>query len=32
VMLPGGVNGVQVARQMGERHPALKVLYTSGFP
>jgi DNA-binding response OmpR family regulator len=32
LMLPGRVNGVQVARQMVERHPALKVLYTSGFP
>jgi CheY-like chemotaxis protein len=32
LMLPGGINGVQVARQIGERYPALKVLYTSGFP
>jgi PAS domain S-box-containing protein len=31
VVLPGGVNGAQLARQALERYPDLKVLYTSGY-
>jgi len=31
VVLPGGVNGAQLARLAHERYPDLKVLYTSGY-
>jgi DNA-binding NarL/FixJ family response regulator len=31
VVLPGGVNGAQLARRVQERYPDLKVLYTSGY-
>ena len=31
VVLPGGVNGAQLARLAQERYPDLKVLYTSGY-
>jgi signal transduction histidine kinase/CheY-like chemotaxis protein len=31
VMLPGGVNGRQLAAEAVKRRPALKVLYTSGY-
>ncbi len=31
VVLPGGANGAQLARQARERYPDLKVLYTSGY-
>ena len=31
VMLPGGVNGRQLATEAVKRRPALKVLYTSGY-
>ena len=32
VVLPGGMNGVQLARMAQERYPLLKVLCTSGYP
>jgi PAS domain S-box-containing protein len=31
VIMPGGMNGRQLAAEMTKRHPALKVLFTSGF-
>ena len=31
VMLPGGMNGRQLATEAGKRRPGLKVLYTSGY-
>lgn len=31
VVLPGGMNGPQIARAATARHPGLKVLYTSGY-
>jgi PAS domain S-box-containing protein len=31
LMLPGGMNGKQLARRLLEEKPALKVLYTSGY-
>jgi CheY-like chemotaxis protein len=32
VVMPGGLNGVQLAEAAAEFAPAMKVLYTSGFP
>lgn len=32
VVMPGGLNGVDLARVATERRPGLKVLLTSGFP
>lgn len=32
VVMPGGLNGVELARMAAERRPGLKVLLTSGFP
>jgi len=32
VVMPGGMNGVELARQMRERNPGLRVLFTSGYP
>jgi CheY-like chemotaxis protein len=31
VMMPGGMNGRQLAEEFGRRKPALRVLYTSGY-
>jgi DNA-binding NarL/FixJ family response regulator len=31
VVLPGGVNGAQLASRARERYPDIKVLYTSGY-
>jgi len=31
VVLPGGMNGPEIARAASARHPGLKVLYTSGY-
>ncbi len=31
IVMPGGVNGVQLARKAQELHPDLKVLFTSGY-
>ena len=31
VVLPGGVNGAQLARRAQERYPDIKVLFTSGY-
>ncbi len=31
IVMPGGMNGVQLAEQATARHPKLKVLFTSGF-
>ncbi len=32
VVMPGGINGWQLAQRARERHPGLKVLLTSGYP
>jgi PAS domain S-box-containing protein len=32
VVMPGGMNGVTLAQHMRQQHPAVTVLYTSGFP
>ena len=32
VIMPGGMNGIELARQAQQDHPGLKVLYTSGYP
>jgi DNA-binding LytR/AlgR family response regulator len=32
IVMPGGLDGVELARMAGERRPELKVLLTSGFP
>jgi PAS domain S-box-containing protein len=32
IVMPGGVNGLELARAAAERWPALKILLTSGFP
>ena len=32
VFLPGGLNGIQLAQQLADRHAGLKVLYMSGTP
>lgn len=32
LVMPGGMNGLELARTARERHPGLKVLFTSGFP
>ncbi|HEY0329564.1 MAG TPA: PAS domain S-box protein [Rhodopseudomonas sp.] len=31
IVMPGKMNGVQLAAEMANRHPSLKVLYTSGY-
>ena len=31
MIMPGGMNGYQLARQMRTRHPAIKVLLTTGY-
>jgi PAS domain S-box-containing protein len=31
VIMPGGMNGPQLAQEVIKRHPAIKVLYTSGY-
>jgi len=31
VMMPGGVNGLQLAREIRRRHPGLPVLLTTGY-
>jgi len=31
IILPGGMNGVDLAKLAGERYPGLKILYTSGY-
>jgi len=30
-MMPGGVNGLQLAREIRRRHPGLPVLLTTGY-
>lgn len=32
IVMPGGVNGFELANQAQQRRPKLRVLYTSGFP
>lgn len=32
IVMPGDMNGIELARQACRRHPGLKVLLTSGFP
>jgi CheY-like chemotaxis protein len=32
VIMPGGMNGKELATEARRRHPKLKVLFTSGFP
>ena len=32
ILMPGGMNGVELARKMRERNPAIRVIYSSGFP
>ena len=32
VVLPGGMNGQQLAKQAAQQHPTLKVLFASGYP
>ena len=31
IMMPGGVNGVQLAREIRRRHPALRIVLTTGY-
>jgi DNA-binding NtrC family response regulator len=31
MVMPGGMNGMELAREIGRRHPGLPVLLTSGF-
>ena len=31
IVLPGGMNGRQLAEELTQKHPALAVLYTSGY-
>jgi len=31
IMMPGGMSGVQLAREIRQRHPALPVLLTTGY-
>jgi CheY-like chemotaxis protein len=31
VVMPGGINGQQLAREIAKRRPGIKVLYTSGY-
>jgi len=32
ILMPGGMNGVELAEIVRARHPATKIIYTSGFP
>ena len=32
VIMPGGINGVELARRMRAQRPGLKIIYSSGFP
>ena len=32
IVMPGGTDGLELARQIGERWPQVKVVFTSGFP
>lgn len=32
LVLPGGMSGIELATEARQRQPALKVLYTSGYP
>jgi len=32
IVMPGGMNGVELAKAVRQEHPDIKVLYTSGFP
>ncbi len=32
VVLPGGVNGPDLAAQVADRYPGIKVLFISGYP
>jgi CheY-like chemotaxis protein len=32
VVMPGGMNGIELAEEIGRRWPKIKVLLTSGFP
>jgi PAS domain S-box-containing protein len=32
IIMPGGLNGIELARKVRELRPGIKVIYTSGFP
>lgn len=32
ILMPGGMNGVQLAQQLREERPEIKIMYSSGFP
>ena len=32
VLLPGGMNGVRLSRELTSRHPGIKLLFMSGYP
>jgi len=32
IIMPGGMNGIELARKVRELRPGIKVIYTSGFP
>jgi PAS domain S-box-containing protein len=32
IIMPGGMNGVELARRVHATHPAIKIIYASGFP
>ena len=32
VIMPGGINGVELAKKLRETHPRVRIVYSSGFP
>jgi PAS domain S-box-containing protein len=32
IIMPGGMNGIELARRVRELHPEIKIIFTSGFP